>query len=116
MNLSILFGKKLKEIRESKGLTQQKLAELCDMQTNSIGMIEIGKRAASFSTLELLAEKLDVNISDLFDFSADYDIEKSENKLICDIYRVIKDFDSDMLQYVLSNAKSVYKLCKKVKY
>lgn len=56
MELSKLFGKKLKEIRENRGLTQQELAELCDMQTNSIGMIEIGQRAASFATVELLAQ------------------------------------------------------------
>ncbi len=42
MELKNLFGKRLKKIREAKGLTQQELAEVCYLQTNSITLIEIG--------------------------------------------------------------------------
>lgn len=113
MTLSKLFGKKLKEIRESKGLTQQELAELCDMQTNSIGMIEIGQRAASFATVEILAEKLGVDYDEMFDFKTQYDMERSDDKLISDLYKEIKCFDTNMLKHMVSHAKSIRNLVKK---
>ena len=113
MTLSKLFGKKLKEIRESKGLTQQELAELCDMQTNSIGMIEIGQRAASFATVEILADKLGVDYNELFNFKEQYSMERSDDKLISDLYKEVKNFDNNMLKYMVSHAKSIRNLVKK---
>lgn len=68
MSLTVLFGKKLKEIRKSKNMTQQDLAELCDLHPTSIGMIEAGKRTPSFATVELLAHKLNVEYVDFFDY------------------------------------------------
>lgn len=105
MGLRSLFGKKLKEIREKRGLTQQKLAELCDMQTNSIGLIEIGKTAASFDTIEILSEILDVDYKDLFDFSSEFNIENSENEIIKSLYKKIKNFDKKTLNYLLAQIK-----------
>ena len=61
MTLKQLFGKRLKAIRESRGLTQQELAELVNLQPNSIGQIEIGNKAVSFSTIEIFANKLNLN-------------------------------------------------------
>ncbi len=77
MSLTILFGKKLKEIRKSKNMTQQDLAELCDLHPTSIGMIEAGKRTPSFATVELLANKLGIEYVDFFD----YDISPSRKNL-----------------------------------
>lgn len=69
MNLTVLFGKKLKEIRKKKNITQQYLAELCDLHPTTIGMIEVGKRTPSFATVELLANKLGVEYVEFFDYN-----------------------------------------------
>lgn len=105
MTLKELFGKRLKQIRESKGLTQQSLAELCDMQTNSIGLIETGQRAVSFATLEILADKLDVHYSELFDFTPEQDFTKE--KLIEDLTREVSIFDKLLLLHMIAYAKSI---------
>lgn len=113
MTLKRLFGKRLKQLRESRGLTQQELAELCDMQTNSIGLIEIGKRAASFSTIEILAEKLDVHYYELFSFSFGNDPGKEE--LIEELTTEVSVFDKTLLKHMISYAKSMAELFRKKK-
>jgi transcriptional regulator with XRE-family HTH domain len=110
MALKNLFGKRLKQIREAKGLTQQQLAELCDLQTNSITLIEIGERAASFNTIELLAENLGVSYYDLFDFSTE--LNPSKEKLICELNKEIVVFDEILLKHIIDYSKTMSKLFK----
>lgn len=111
MKLSKLLGQKLKEIREFNGLTQQELAELCDMHTTSIGMIEIGKRTPSLSTLELMVEKLNIDFKDLFDFEKEYCLDESNNKLKIDLGRAVYNFNEKQLKHMISHAKAIKKLC-----
>jgi len=61
-----VFGKRVAEVRKSKGITQQQLAELVGMSVVAIAYIETGKRWARLGTLSKIAKHLEVNISDLF--------------------------------------------------
>jgi len=54
------FGKRLKQLRVLKGLTQEELAEAVGVSTDFISLVERGKRAPSFENLERLAEGLEV--------------------------------------------------------
>jgi transcriptional regulator with XRE-family HTH domain len=56
----VAFGKKLAEVRKSRGLTQQALAEKLDISLVSIGYIETGKRWPR------LAKCLNVPVGDFF--------------------------------------------------
>ena len=109
MNLREMFGKKLKQIREAKGLTQQKLAELCNMETTSIGMIEIGKRGVSFDKLSLLSEHLDVDFDELFNFKQDFSLEKSDNELLSKLGKIARSFNGKQLEHLIENAQSIKK-------
>lgn len=60
------FGKKVAEVRKSRGVTQQELAERINMSVVAIAYIETGKRWARLSTLSKIAKALKVNIGDLF--------------------------------------------------
>lgn len=60
------LGRKIQELREAKGYSQERLAYLADMDRVSIGYIEQGRRAAKLSTLYKLAKCLDVSVADLF--------------------------------------------------
>ena len=62
----IKFGKRLKDIRKSKKLTQAKLAEKIDLSTNFVGMVERGERNTTIDKLFLLCEALDVSLSEFF--------------------------------------------------
>lgn len=61
-----VFGKRVAEVRKSRGVTQQQLAEMTNMSVVAIAYIETGKRWARLGTLNKIAKHLDVNISDLF--------------------------------------------------
>lgn len=63
------FGTKLAYIRKSKKLSQMKLAEIVDMNFNYIGQIERGEANVTIKTMKTLADALEIELKDLFDFS-----------------------------------------------
>lgn len=67
-DLKSKFGKRLKQIREERGLTQNQLAELVGVEPITISNIEVGRNAARFTTIEKLSKALRVKVRDLFDF------------------------------------------------
>ena len=67
-NIKKLLGNRIREIRRSKNLTQEKLAELVGIGTPNISYIETGKYAPSMDTLEKIAEVLEVKPFELYMF------------------------------------------------
>lgn len=63
------FGAKLAYVRKSQKLSQMKLAEIVDMNFNYIGQIERGEANVTIKTMHILADALNVELKDLFDFS-----------------------------------------------
>ena len=63
------LGTKISYIRKSKNLSQIQLSELCDLNFNYIGQIERGIANPILEKIIKLAEALDVEVKDLFDFS-----------------------------------------------
>lgn len=60
------FGKRLSEVRKSRGITQQQLAEDIGVSVVTIAYIETGKQWVRPKTLGNIARSLKVDISDLF--------------------------------------------------
>ena len=60
-----LIGKRIKELRRSKKISQIKLAEFADVSETYISYIESGKKKASLSTLVSIANVLDVTMDEL---------------------------------------------------
>jgi len=52
------IGKKLAEKRKQKGITQQKLAEMTDINKNYVGNIERGEKHVTIATLNKIATVL----------------------------------------------------------
>ena len=67
-NIEKKFGAKLAYIRKGKKLSQMKLAEIVDMNFNYIGQIERGEANVTIKTMILLANALEVELFELFDF------------------------------------------------
>jgi len=63
------LGKRIKEIRKIKRLTQEELAEKADMATSYIAMIERGEKNPTLNFIEKIATGLDVNLYQLFSFT-----------------------------------------------
>lgn len=61
----IKFGLRLKEIRKSNGLSQEKLAEIANLHRTYIGMIERAEKNITLLNIEKIANALDTKISSL---------------------------------------------------
>ena len=57
------IGKSIKLCRENRQLSQKELAEKSDISKAHISLIENGKRDPSFTTIEAIAEVLDIPAS-----------------------------------------------------
>lgn len=64
-----LLGARIKEIRKLRKMTQEKLAEKIGVDPKYVSFIEVGRSSPSLEALEKLAQALDVDIKDLFEFS-----------------------------------------------
>jgi transcriptional regulator with XRE-family HTH domain len=61
------LGKKLRSIREERGLSQRELSQLAGISTNAVSLIERDENSPSVSTLQSLASALQVRMSYFFD-------------------------------------------------
>ncbi len=60
------ISKTLRRLRETKGLSQEKLARLADVANNTIIKIEAGKNQnPTLGTLKKVAQALEVSVDDL---------------------------------------------------
>jgi len=96
MKLTKNFGKRLKEIRKRKGLSQQQLAELVGMEsTNNISKLESGEQLPKKENLEKICEVLNVDVKELFDFGH----LKNRSEIIKEITQVLDKLALKDLQY-----------------
>ena len=61
------IGRRIAEVRKAKGLTQERLAELVELEPTTVSRQETGHRAISLSTLARIAGVLGVGVGDLLD-------------------------------------------------
>ena len=92
-NIKILFGRKIKEYRKKKGLTQAQLAEGVGVDDKHISCIESGKNFPSADLISRLALFLEVEPKNFFEF---YYLQKPEN-LKEDIDRMLEKLSADEL-------------------
>jgi transcriptional regulator with XRE-family HTH domain len=71
---NIDVGRRLREIRMGKGLSIRALAEASELNVNTLSLIENGRTSPSVSTLQLIAQTLQVPISAFFE--TDHDQKK----------------------------------------
>lgn len=62
------LGRRLAFFRKLRDMTQAELAKKVGLSNNFIALIESGRRAPSFETLERLIEVLNVNVNQIFNF------------------------------------------------
>ncbi|CCX80607.1 helix-turn-helix domain protein [Clostridium sp. CAG:715] len=62
------LGQKIRIERQKRKMSQEKLAELADLNRNFVGMIERGETNLTVKKLENIANVFDMNIMDLFSF------------------------------------------------
>jgi transcriptional regulator with XRE-family HTH domain len=62
----VALGDRIRTLRQARGWTQERLAELANLDRSYIAGIELGGRNPSLKTLDRLAAAFHVGIADLF--------------------------------------------------
>ena len=62
------IGVNIMKYRKSNKLTQEQLAEMCNISRNYYQRIESAASSCSIDTLMTIAEKLEIPLKDLFEF------------------------------------------------
>lgn len=65
--IGIKLGRRIKQLREARGLTQAAFAQVSRKSVETISNFERGKTLPSLHTLSGLADILEVDLADLFD-------------------------------------------------
>ena len=62
------FGKRIRQLRTERNLSQEQLVELTGFHRTYIGMVERGERNISLSNIGVFAKSFGLTISQLFEF------------------------------------------------
>ena len=93
----MIFGQKIKELREEKGFVQRQLATVIEVDTPMYSKIERGKRKAKREHVKLIAKKLNVNEKELLTiWLADKVLDVVNNE---------KEIKNEVIKYVLNEIK-----------
>jgi transcriptional regulator with XRE-family HTH domain len=68
MDIKVAYGEKVKAIRKSQDVSQEKLAELAELDRTYISDIENGKRNVSIETVFKIAKALNKPMVSFFEF------------------------------------------------
>lgn len=70
MNKQILqkFGRRVREERDKKGISQERLGQLAGVHRTYIGMIERAEKNITLTNMQKIARALGMRVNDLIDF------------------------------------------------
>ncbi len=97
-----LLGARIKELRKSRGFSQDELAEKVDIDAKHMSRIEVGGSYPSLDTLDRIAKALGVELKDFFDIVH----ESKRADLIRAIMSLIKDADDAQLKLLVKIARA----------
>ena len=95
MSISILLGKRIRDIREAKHIKQVELANMIEIEPTNLSKKEKGAHFPKDETLNKILKALNIDIKDLFYFEHMQD--KSE--LLKNINKILADAKTEDLQF-----------------
>lgn len=67
-------GKRITELRVAKGLTTNRLANLCGLSQSFVRSVELGEKGITVESLRLLCDALGISLRDFFDVPEESDV------------------------------------------
>jgi transcriptional regulator with XRE-family HTH domain len=105
MDIKQLIGIHIKSLRHSKRISQEGLAEKMGISSKYLSSIERGKENPTLDTLIKLSEALDIELSEVFNFSHE---GKSVKDLKAFITSLMKGSDEERLRLTARIVKAIY--------
>jgi len=94
------IGKRIKEVRQKIGLTQEELGERAELHYSYIGQLERGNKLPSIKTLKKIAAALNIKLEALLEDVPTYETS-SQNLLNREILNILKDSPPEDLKLFL---------------
>jgi transcriptional regulator with XRE-family HTH domain len=102
-----LIGDRIRQLRKSKGLSQEKLGHESELHYTHIGSIERGQKNWSIETLIKLAKGLNVGVADLLNFTIPPPDAKKMKKLLVEDIKESSPETIKILSELLNGLKSL---------
>lgn len=99
-----LLGARIKELRRLRALSQEKLAEMINIDPKHLSRIEVGRSFPSMDTLTAIAKSLQVEMKDLFEFAHQKKSSQELTKAICNL---LKEAGEDKQRLILKVARAI---------
>ena len=96
------FGKRVRSLRRTKNMTQERLAEAAGLSLQSIGEIERGRGNPTLINIERLATALNVDLMSLFDLG---DAGLPRKLVQQEVTNLLAHGDEDQIRAVLTVAR-----------
>lgn len=109
LSLRVLVGRRVREARRERGLSQEGLADRSNLSVNMVGYIERGIRAPSLETIERLGTALDVEPASLLQFHPRDVVEESRARALKEIEGILREAPPDYIRIVSRFLKDLKK-------
>lgn len=102
-SIAEIFGRRIRNLRKQRGLSQEKLSELCELHPTYIGQLERGEKNASLETIMSVCRGLEVTPAVLFE-----NIGMNDGRTTAEeIYDLVLEMSGSEQQAVLDIVKSI---------
>lgn len=91
-----LLGKRIKELRKARQITQQDLAEMIDIDQRTLSAIECGTNFPTKNFIKI-AKVLNVDLKDLFDFEHVQITNSKKIEKIVEILPILSEHDLNIV-------------------
>lgn len=104
-DILLKVGKRIREIRKKKDLSQGRLAEMAGLNDKYLGEVERGSNNISIKNLGQIAGALGVETFELLDGSHEYEIDRKE--LVQKLHKIIESASDEDLCAIYGFASDI---------
>ena len=106
-SLSFYIGDRIRSLRITKGLTQEKLAEKAGLHNTYIGQVERGEKNITIVSLEHILSALGLTFSDFFE---SFDLSDGDASIASKCYNLILKYDEHGQKAIFNILREIDKL------
>lgn len=102
------LGEKIKQLRKSKGISQEELAGMLKINRNYLSRIETGKSEPTSSILRNIALIFNIDLNSLLDISDSDNKNADRIKYVVDNCKYLHDKDLDFIVRIMTVMREEY--------
>lgn len=108
-----ILGERIRAIRKSKKMSQERLAELSGLHPTYISDVERGKVNASIYSCYMITKSLGVSFSDIISLDMDKKMAETENEIAV-VMGLVRELDKKKQTLILSAVRGILSSIEKI--